>query len=115
VKPGTEPLFMMHFHNEHEARNGKFIPLNARCSTNQVFPEYRSPPGIPIRNATTTTLSDHVGFCGTANASTLHGRKSTPATSNRSDFGKIIGWMIPFLTAFVCRLYLKFRHAKIRE
>ena len=115
VKPGTEPLFMMHFHNELEARNGKFIPLNARCTMNQAFPEYRSPPGFPIRNATTTTLTDHVGFCGTANASTLHGRKTTHSSPNGTDFGTIIGWMLPFLTAIVCRLYLKFRQVKIRE
>jgi hypothetical protein len=115
VNPGTEPVFMVHFHDESQARNGKFIPLNARCSSNQVFPEYRSPPGNPIRDASQTTIRDQIGFCGTANASTLSGGNPSHSRSNDVDPGALIGWMFPFLTAIVCRLYLKNRHAKIKE
>lgn len=113
VTPGTEPIFVIHFHDESQARNGKFIPLNARCSSNQVFPEYRSPPGHPIRNASQTTISDQIGFCGSANASTLSGGKPSHSQKKSTDPGALIGWMLPFLTAIVCRLYLKNRHAKI--
>ncbi len=109
----SEPLFILHFNDERQARNGKFIPLNARCNLNQSFAEYRSPPGNPIRNATTQTMRSGIGFCGTANASTLHDRNQTSTLPIA--WGEIFGWMLPFLTAFVCQLYLKIQRAKIKE
>lgn len=115
AKVGNENLFMVHIHDETEARNGKFIPLNARCNSNLNFPEYRSPPGNPIRNATTTTMRDQVGFCGNANAGSLHGNKQTHSSPLPLDLGALIGWFLPFLVAIVCRLYLKTLHAKMKE
>lgn len=112
VWPGTSPNYVLVFSDNADTPLSSSMPNNARCDSNEPFSDYQSPPGDPIRNSTSTTTRDGIGFCGNAHASSFH-EGSLKTVKNHTPLGSIIGWALPFLVALVCQLFLRKRRAKL--
>ncbi len=89
------------------------LPDNARCSPPETFAAYQSPPGDPIRFATTSSGRDGVGFCGSAHAGDF-GKDSNTRRVHPSN-GAILGWFFPFLVLLLTQLFSKLRRARLNE
>ena len=110
----NSPFFVIVFNNNAAAGIRSNIPRNARCTSEDPYPAYQSPHGDPVRNATTTTTRDNIGFCGNAHAASF--REDThfrSPTRTLPSLGGLIGWFLPFLAAIACQLFLRLRRSKL--
>ena len=114
VWPGSDPYFVIVFNGNAKERPHSSIPNNARCESSEPFPPYQSPAGNPIRDATSTTTRDDIGFCGNAHAATFHDH-SHEQSKRQPNLGAILGWSLPFLVAIACQLFLRRRRAKLES
>lgn len=108
IYPTQIPYFILAFDSHPEGV--KFA--DARCSAPETFAVYRSPASDPIRFGASTTSRDNIGFCGNAQAGTLHDHPRAPHPS--APLGSILAWFFPFFIALVTQLYSKLRRAKLK-
>lgn len=108
IWPGTVPYFALIYSDERDPITAS-LPNNARCDPGLDYQDYQSPAGDPITFSTSTSTRDHLGFCGTAEASEFKSRETPSAP-----VGSVLGWFFPFLVAIVCQLFLRNRSAKLK-
>ena len=103
VSQSLNPYYVLSFHSSAE-------DPDPRCLPRGPVQEYTSPPGAPIRYASTTSSRDRIGFCAQAQASAR-----IPGSDRRTSAsaGGILGWFLPFLLLFSIRLYSKLRRARL--
>ena len=114
VWPSTSPYYVIIFNGNPNEPLLSSIPNNARCESTEPFLDYQSPSGNPVKDSTTTTTRDNIGFCGNANAASFH-EGTHLRSKNTTSLGAILGWAFPFLVAFVCQLFLSARRFKIKQ
>jgi hypothetical protein len=109
--PSSTPYFMITFDSAPTAPAANALPNNARCAPPTTFAAYQSPAGNPVLNSAADTTRSSAGFCGNANAATLHAKKS----AHRSvPFEAIFSWFFPLLIALFTQLYFRSRAAKLK-
>ena len=114
VWPSAAPDFILVYNGNPDGEPSSTIPNNARCDSNEPFPAYQSPSGNPIRDSTSTSSRDGIGFCGNAQAASFHEGKRS-AHKPTPLLGAILGWGFPFIVAIVCQLFLRKRRAKLNS
>jgi len=115
IHPDHSPYFILAFNSHYRPEASSAIPNNFRCNSEEPYPAYSSPNGSPIRDATTTTTRDAIGFCGNARAASFReGTFDRSKVRELPSLGSLIGWFFPFLAAIACQLFLKRRRSKLK-
>jgi len=113
VLPNQTSFYVINFNGNPESLNHDVVPNNARCDSSETLLNYQSPPGDPIRDSTTTSTRDGIGFCGNAHAADFN-RHQLAHKKSIPTLGGILGWALPFLVAIACQLFLRLRRSKLK-